>query len=179
MDSKILHIFTKVVIILAVLILCSSSFVSAFSFGIRNDNNKTSMIGSLIDKLFNNNKEYSLENLKEDLENMKALGNFDMSKITELINKLPAGENKDIMQGIKDMFSKFPGIDGEGGIKTLLDKYVIKNNQETVISPEFANELYPLSYLQTGNKIFGDTPMSLSKEGLQFWKNLISKQSIL
>ena len=124
MDSKILHIFTKVVIILAVLILCSSSFVSAFSFGIRNDNNKTSMIGSLIDKLFNNNKEYSLENLKEDLENMKALGNFDMSKITELINKLPAGENKDIMQGIKDMFSKFPGIDGEGGIKTLLDKLI-------------------------------------------------------
>ena len=67
----------------------------------------------------------------------------------------------------------------EKTIKTVLDKYVIKNNQETVISPEFANELYPLSYLQTGNKIFGDTPMSLSKEGLQFWKNLISKQSIL
>ena len=105
MSSKILNFSKKVIAIAVILILCSSSAAHAFSFGGNKTGQNTGMISSLISRFFNS-KSYGLEDLDMDLSKMKESGNIDLSKIMELIQKLPNGIDKDILKHIIELFLK-------------------------------------------------------------------------
>lgn len=126
MNKKFLSFLSKVAIILAILIICTYNTASAFSFGFDRVNaGSTGILGGFFDKIFNNNKEEnSLQNLKTQLENMRNAGNYDINEITSLIDALPEGENKTILQGIKDMFLKLKDMISGLDIKSLLDKLI-------------------------------------------------------
>ena len=127
MNKKFLSFLSKVAIILAILIMCTYNTASAFSFGLNKvGTGSTSIIGSFFDRIFNNNnkEEKGLQNLKTQLENMRSTGNYDLNKITSLIDELPQGENKSILQGIKDMFVKLKDMISGFDIKSLLDKLI-------------------------------------------------------
>lgn len=126
MSSKRLNVLKKVTVVLLIVMMFTTSAASAYSFGGGNTD-RTSMIKSLMDKFSKvdvNTGEYNLKDLNIDLEKMKESGNIDINKITELINKLPNGEDKSILEAIKGMFEKFPGNGGEIDVKALLNKLI-------------------------------------------------------
>ena len=73
---------------------------------------------------------------------------------------------------------KISGLDSTT-VKSILKKHLTGQGDNFIkVRSKLLDELCPLSYLKTGNREFGDIPMELSKEGLNFWKMLIEKQSI-
>lgn len=128
MNSKILNHIKKVILASLVLVLCSTNFVCAFSFGEKSEANKSNFsITSLIEMLRNLKKkdsEYSLSDFQIDLEDMQAKDNIDVDKIKELFNKLPNSEEKSMLQPSIDMFSNITDMGESKGIdiKSLLSK---------------------------------------------------------
>lgn len=118
MNSKILNLSKKVIAISIIVLLCSSSAVHAFSFG--NATTNFGSFSSILSKIFKLNS-YDLGDLSTDLDKLKTSENIDFSKISELISKLPSGDDKDILEYITKMFS----ISSEGNsgidISSLLD----------------------------------------------------------
>lgn len=135
MDSKILLLFKRVTAILVIAVLCSTGVVSA-AYENYNISNRSGFLSGLISRFKNikqnnnnnnnnnNQGEYDLQALEIDLEKMQASGNIDENKIGDLINKLPAGDDKNILQGIKDMFSKFPSLGDGNSLSTMLSKLI-------------------------------------------------------
>ena len=114
MSSKIFNHIKKVIIASAIIVLCGTNAAYAFSFGGLGQNNTNNSIMDLINKLFNLNKEqeeYDLENLQFDLEALQGMENIDLSQITDLINKLPEGIDKDILSSTVDFSEIFAGMD--------------------------------------------------------------------
>ena len=105
MNSKIFTHLKKVVAVLVITLLCSTSSTYAFSFGTQSGNGSSGFMKNLITKLFNN-KDYELSDLKIDLEKMQNSGNIDLNKITDLINKLPNGTDKNILEYVKELAEK-------------------------------------------------------------------------
>ena len=139
MSSKTLQSLKRIVAVLAILIICSMSSVNAFSLGFRDYRNYNNynysynsnrrfggMFSSILERIFNREgtQEYSLSNLQTDLETMRDTGNYDMNKISELIDKLPSGENKSIVEGLKNMYTKLQELVGQIDIKGILDKLI-------------------------------------------------------
>lgn len=106
MSSKSLNHIKKIIVMLTIIIMCSPSMAHAISFG--TGSSSTGGFSSFFSKIFNFNK-YDMGDLKLDLGNMKDTGNFDMSKISGLIGKLPNSEDKNMLEGIMDKFKEiFP-----------------------------------------------------------------------
>ena len=128
MNKKVLNILVKITIILSILIICSYSSANAFSFGFRpsSSNNSSNIFKDFFGIFFNNdkNENYDLQNLKTDLENLRKSGNYNINDISDLINKLPQGEDKVILNAIKDMFVKFQEALSKIDLKGLLDKLI-------------------------------------------------------
>ena len=78
MNSKILKHIKKVIIALAIMVLCGTNTACAFSFGGTNNTGKTNYsITSLIEllrKFKKNDDEYSLSDFEIDLEKMQTAG---------------------------------------------------------------------------------------------------------
>lgn len=125
MDNKILLLLKRVTAILVITVLCSTGIVSAAYEGY-NVSNRSGFLSSLLERFRGNKKEnqYDLKALEADLEEMQASGVEDESKIDELIGKLPDGDNKDILQGTKDLMSKFPNTNGGNSTSNLLTKLI-------------------------------------------------------
>ena len=122
MNSKILSHIKKVIVASAIIILCSTNATYAFTMQI-SENERTERLKNFFSRFFNTNtQEYDLEALQIDLEEMEKTGNIDLTKITELINKLPDDENKDVLAGIEDMFTNIMGNVEGINISELLDK---------------------------------------------------------
>lgn len=105
MKSKILDFSKKVIILAIVVLLCSSSTASAFSFGTQTKGNERESLASFLSRLFSSNS-YDLKALDQDLTKLQNSNNIDLNKINELINKLPSGEDKNILEFIVEMFKK-------------------------------------------------------------------------
>lgn len=123
MSIKILNHIKKVIVALAIISLCSPYVAQAFSIGV--NSTKSTSIRDLINRFFNLNvkqEEYKLEDLQIDLTKMKKSGNYNLNDISGLINKLPAGEDKDILSSTVDFTKLFEGenIDLKGLLDTLL-----------------------------------------------------------
>jgi len=103
-----------------------------------------------------------------------AKNGFKVSDKIISLKKISASAYDNFIEKLKGIIS----LD-EKSIKSILDKYTIKNSEEYLLSLECTNELFPLSYLKTGTRDFGDTPMILPEESLEFWKSLIHRQPIL
>lgn len=115
--------FKKVVALMLVVVMCGSSAVNAFSFGTASTGS-TNIFKSFFSKIFNKEeqeKTYTLENLNIDLSQMKISGQIDLSKIEELIAKLPQGEDKNYLESITGSFSGLSGIFDNLDLSTLLD----------------------------------------------------------
>lgn len=119
MNSKILNYSKKLIAILVIVLLCSSSTVQAFSFGTQNTGTTSGGIRSLINRFLNLNS-YDTGDLYKDLGQMKNSGNIDLSKISELINKLPNNGDKSILEYIMSMFTS-DGI-SKIDLSSLVDK---------------------------------------------------------
>ena len=143
MNKKFLSIITKVIIIWIVFILCMSSSVKAFNIY------NYSSLRNMIKEYYNNineetqhseqqevvkpddkneeateSEEYKLTELKRDLEVMKSSGNYSINDISGLIDKLPQGEDKTILNAIKEMFVKLQETFKKIDLKSLLDKLI-------------------------------------------------------
>lgn len=121
MKGKILNHIKKVIVVSAIIILCSTNASYALTIG-----GKTERIGTLRDffgRFYEEEKEeYSLMNLQADLRKMENSGSADITQITNLIEKLPEGSDKDILSGITDMFDNL-SINLEGiELKALVEK---------------------------------------------------------
>ncbi len=129
MNSKILSSLKKVLVISALLIICSLSTANAFSLNIRpytnytNYTNRFGFFSNIIERFFNP-EDYKLKNIQSELENMRSSGNYDLNSITSIIDQLPDGENKTILEAIKDMSLKLQEMVGKIDIKGLLDKLI-------------------------------------------------------
>ena len=132
MNSKILNHIKKVIIVSAAIILCSTNTTYAFASQVTK-NERAQRIRNFFTRIFDTDtertQEYNLEKLQMDLEDIKESGNIDLTKITELIDKLSNDQSKDILNGIKDMFANIIGnVEGvdisallENLVNTLLD----------------------------------------------------------
>lgn len=120
MENKILKHIKKVIIALAIIVLCGTNTACAFSFGGTSGTNKSNFsITSLIEllrKFKKNDDEYSLSDFQIDLEDMQATGNIDVDKIEELFNKLPNSEEKTTLQPSIDMFANISNMGESKGI---------------------------------------------------------------
>lgn len=129
MNSKILSILKKVVAISLLLILFSFSSVNAFSFNFRpsfeniNYTNHFGFFNSIIEKILTP-EDYMLKNSQKELEKMKNSGNYDINRINSIITQLPDGENKAILEAIKNISLKLKEITGQINIGELLDKLI-------------------------------------------------------
>lgn len=112
MDSKFLKISKKIIAIMMVTIILGTNVTSAFSFLGESSSNTNSSTG-IFDKLKNalsnvfNFGTYDTSDLRYDLTNMQNTGNFDFNKIKNLVEKLPSGQDKNILSGILGEYSKF------------------------------------------------------------------------
>lgn len=150
MNSKIFTYLKKVVAVLVITLLCSTSSTYAFSFGTQSGNGSSSFMKNLITKLFNN-KDYELSDLKIDLEKMQNSGNIDLNKITDLINKLPNGTDKNILEYVKELAEKISGGNTESGITSILT--TLLNTVKSLLGGSGSNNLpvEPKSIYMTGN----------------------------
>lgn len=123
MNGKILSFLKRITILMVILMLCTYSAVSAFSFDTSRFQTKTNMFTNIFGKFFNKG-EYDLQDLKTDLENMRSSGNYSINDIEGLIDKLPEGENRSIIEGLKEMFLKFKEGISQIDLKGLLDKLI-------------------------------------------------------
>ena len=132
MNSKILKHIKKVIIALAIMVLCGTNTACAFSFGGTSNTGKTnSSIMSLIEMLRKFKKdEYTLSDFEIDLEKMKKTGDIDVEKIEELFDKLPNSTEKSMLQPSIEMFSNISdtsaikGIDVKGLLSKLLETLI-------------------------------------------------------
>lgn len=134
MNKKFLSIIAKVIVILAILMLCTYSSVSAFSFGFKRID--YSSIREKLEEYYNNKnevkpetkpdkeetEEYDLTALKKDLEVMRSSGDYDINDISGAIDKLPQSEERTILNAIKEMFVKLQERLEKIDLKSLLDK---------------------------------------------------------
>lgn len=142
MNSKTLNHIKKIIVASAILVLCASNVVCAFSFGGTSGTNKSSFsIMSLIEllrKFKGSDDGYSLSDFQVDLEDMQATGNIDVDKIQELFNKLPSSDTKTTLQPSINMLSSISEKGATTGIdvKTLLSKLLgtIINALKSLIS---------------------------------------------
>jgi len=124
MSSKILNHIKKVIIASAIIVLCGTNATYAFSLGGQNLGGSNNFLRDLINKLFNiEQNEYNLEDLQIDFEALKDMKNIDFSQIKDLINKLPAGKDKDILSFITKYSQNFEGMKGFD-ISALLGKLI-------------------------------------------------------
>lgn len=105
MNSKFFNYSKKIIALSVIMLLCTTSVASAYSFTTNKKASKFFDFGSIYSGFFKK-KTYTLNDLGIDLEEMQKSGNIDMEKIPELINKLPAGEDKNILNAIFELFSK-------------------------------------------------------------------------
>lgn len=128
MSNKILLLLRKIMAILVITVFCGTGFVSA-SYEAYNSSTRSSFLERMINKFkdFKNNNnegEYDLRALESDLEEMQNSGTEDVDKINELIEKLPNGEDKEVLKGTMNMFSNFPSLGEGSSIKTILSKLI-------------------------------------------------------
>jgi len=107
MNSKILNHMKRITVVTMIVILCSATTVNAFSIDTSRFSGGTSYIRSFFEKIFKTEKEFTLEDLKAELEKMKESRNIRLAKIKELINKLKDSESKDLLTCITKMFEGF------------------------------------------------------------------------
>ena len=133
MNSKILKHIKKVIIALAIMVLCGTNTACAFSFGGMSNTGKTnSSIMSLIEMLRKFKKdEYTLSDFEIDLEKMKKTGDIDVEKIEELFDKLPNSTEKSMLQPSIEMFSN---ISDTSAIKGIDVKVLLSKLLETLIN---------------------------------------------
>lgn len=134
MNSKILKHIKKVIIALAIMVLCGTNTACAFSFGGTNNTGKTNYsitrLIELLRKFKKNDDEYSLSDFEIDLEKMQTAGDIDVDKIEELFNKLPNSTEKSMLQPSIEMFSNISdtsaikGIDVKGLLSKLLETLI-------------------------------------------------------
>jgi len=109
MNNIIFNSIKKVVVILAIIMLCSTNVAYGFTIGSKFKANPTEQI-NLIVSFFNKilsffeqlgKGEYKLEDLLSDLKNMELNGteNLKLGDIISLVNKLPESTEKKQIQG--------------------------------------------------------------------------------
>ena len=115
MHNIILNSIKKVVVILAIIMLCTTNVAYGFTIGGKfkaNPNEQTNIITSFFSKIFSFFEklwkgEYELEDLLDDLKKMEANGteNLKLKDITDLVSKLPASAEKTQIQATINSYS--------------------------------------------------------------------------
>lgn len=132
MNSKIFKLTNKIIAMTIVVLILSTSVVSAVSYSVPAERTNTvttqrfgERIREALRKIFNSsgstNNEYGIPNLKIDLEKYATMMNPDLNAIKELIAKLSDPALKDKLLEITNMFPNFSGGTGSGGLDLNLD----------------------------------------------------------
>ena len=116
MNNKFFINFKKVVVVLAIIVLCSTNAVYGFTIGGRfqaNQMEQTNIIMTFFNKIFKifggfGQTEYKIEDLLRDLKKIEAEGmeNLKLEDITSLINKLPQSKEKVQLLGTVNSYSQ-------------------------------------------------------------------------
>ena len=98
MNSKIFNHIKKVIVAMAIVVICSPHAAYAFSFG-SSSNDGTSFIQSLINKLFKIEQKEEVEYItpEEALEKLQALKNVEnveLDDIYAILNQMESGSAK-------------------------------------------------------------------------------------
>lgn len=135
MNNVIFNSIKKVVVILAIIMLCTTNVSYGFSIGSKfkaNPNEQTNIILSFFSKIFSFfeqlvKEEYEIEDLLEDLKNIEKNGTEDieLNDIISLVNKLPESIEKTQIQGTINSYSTLSQSGNSGLNLGLLVKVLI------------------------------------------------------
>ena len=118
MSSKIFNHIKKVIVAMAIVVICSPHAAYAFSFG-SSSNDGTSFIQSLINKLFKIEQKEEVEYItpEEALEKLQALKNVEnveLDDIYAILNQMESGSAKNQLIGTVDTFAVTASSESSG-----------------------------------------------------------------